>query len=333
MLDTYRNGYNGGWLELKKLLIVFLTFVLFCVACGQPASTLKPIKVGLLLPETVNDPVWGSKGYKGLLKIQSELKADVFYKENVKTRSAVLEALEEFNKQGVNLVFGHGSEYGLFFKEFHDDYPHIEFIYFNGDFTADNVTSIKFESHAMGFFGGMVASKMSATKRVGIIAAYDWQPEIKGFIEGAKYEDPKVVVTVDYTKSWNDEGKANQLYNKMKEKGVDVFYPAGDSFNMTLVEKIKEDGLFAIGFVSDQSDLGETTVLTSTVQHVDYLYILIASQYAAGKLEHGIKTFDFAEGVISLGEFSPEVPLEYRNKIDIAVEEYKKTGELPSKSN
>ncbi|WP_017754624.1 BMP family ABC transporter substrate-binding protein [Calidifontibacillus oryziterrae] len=317
---------------MKKLLLIWITIVLVCVACGQPSGSFKsnPIKVGLLLPETINDPVWGSKGYKGLLKIQSELNADVYYKENIKTRDAVKQALAEFDDQGVTLVFGHGSEYGLFFKEFHSLYPHIEFIYFNGEFVADNVTSIKFNSYAMGFFGGMVAAKMSGTKKLGIIAAFDWQPEVRGFIEGANFEDPTITITVDYTKSWSNDEKALEIYKRMENKGADVYYPAGDTFNMVLVEQIKEDGLYAIGFVSDQSDLGETTVLTSTVQHVDELYELIASEFIAGKLEHVPKSFDFAEGVITLGEFSPEVPQDYQTKIEKAVDIYIKTGKLPN---
>lgn len=316
---------------MKKLLLVLFTVALFVTACGQPVTTFNTPKVGLLLPETISEPVWGNKGYKGLLKIQSALKTDVFYKENMKTKSEVKKALNEFNEQGVTLVFGHGSEYGTIFKELHKDYPNIEFVYFNGNFTADNVTSIQFESHAMGFFGGMTAAKMSKTKKVGVIAAFDWQPEVHGFVEGAQYQDPEISVSVTYTKSWSNVEKAINEYNQMYKNGVDVFYPAGDTFNIPVIEKIKEDGLYAIGFISDQSDLGESTVLTSTVQHVDELYQLVANEYMTSNLTNGIKTYDFKDDVISLGQFSSDVPEDFQNEINQAVEIYKQTGELPNK--
>jgi transcriptional activator of comK gene len=57
--------------------------ILLCLfllgACGETKPTGKIKKVGLLVPETVNDQVWGTKGFKGLLKIQSKFDVDVFY--------------------------------------------------------------------------------------------------------------------------------------------------------------------------------------------------------------------------------------------------------------
>ncbi|EKN63376.1 BMP family ABC transporter substrate-binding protein [Schinkia azotoformans] len=316
---------------MKKLLLILATFILLVTACGQPATNLSTTKIGLLLPDTINEPIWGNKGYKGLLLIQSALKADVYYKESMKTRMEVKEALDEFEEEGVNLVFGHGGEYGPFFEELHNDYPDMDFVYFNGNFTAENVTSIKFESHAMGFFGGMVAAEMSKTKHIGVISAFNWQPEVEGFVKGAEYQDPNVVVDVHYTKSWSNKEKALKAYSEMEKTGVDVFYPAGDSFNLPVIEAVKEDGHYAIGYVSDQLDLGESTVLTSTVQHVEGLYKLIATQYIAGKFQHGIKTFDFGDDVISLGDFSPEVPDELKVEVNKAVELYKLTGEFPGR--
>ncbi|KEF38333.1 nucleoside-binding protein [Schinkia azotoformans MEV2011] len=316
---------------MKKLLLILATFILLVTACGQPATNLSTTKIGLLLPDTINEPIWGNKGYKGLLLIQSALKADVYYKESMKTRMEVKEALDEFEEEGVNLVFGHGGEYGPFFEELHNDYPNMDFVYFNGNFTAENVTSIKFESHAMGFFGGMVAAEMSKTKHIGVISAFNWQPEVEGFVKGAEYQDPNVVVDVHYTKSWSNKEKALKAYSEMEKTGVDVFYPAGDSFNLPVIEAVKEDGHYAIGYVSDQLDLGESTVLTSTVQHVEGLYKLIATQYIAGKFQHGIKTFDFGDDVISLGDFSSEVPDELKVEVNKAVELYKLTGEFPGR--
>ncbi|MEC1769863.1 BMP family ABC transporter substrate-binding protein [Schinkia azotoformans] len=316
---------------MKKLLLILATFILLVTACGQPATNPSTTKIGLLLPDTINEPIWGNKGYKGLLLIQSALKADVYYKESMKTRMEVKEALDEFEEEGVNLVFGHGGEYGPFFEELHNDYPNMDFVYFNGNFTAENVTSIKFESHAMGFFGGMVAAEMSKTKHIGVISAFNWQPEVEGFVKGAEYQDPNVVVDVHYTKSWSNKEKALKAYSEMEKTGVDVFYPAGDSFNLPVIEAVKEDGHYAIGYVSDQLDLGESTVLTSTVQHVEGLYKLIATQYIAGKFQHGIKTFDFGDDVISLGDFSSEVPDELKVEVNKAVELYKLTGEFPGR--
>ncbi|MFD1735296.1 BMP family ABC transporter substrate-binding protein [Bacillus salitolerans] len=315
---------------MKKLLLACLVCMLLAAGCQQPASTSKAQKIGLLITDTVNDQVWGTKGYKGMLRIQSVFNIDAFYKEEMNHFEAVESAVEEFSKKGVNLVFGHGSEYAIWFNQLAPLYKDIHFVCFNGDVQGDNVTSLNFKANAMGFFGGMVAGEMTKTNKVGIIAAYEWQPEVNGFFEGAFYKNQDVQVDIKYTENWDNSEIALQLLEEMINSGVDVVYPAGDGFNVPLIARLKEKGLYAIGYVSDQSDLGQNTVLTSTVQHVDFLYELVVSEYNAGRLKSGNLYFDFEDKVITMGTYSPEVKDSLKNEINQAVTNYIETGKLPN---
>lgn len=314
---------------LKHLGLV-LILLLPMLGCSQAASTGKLHKVGLLVPETINDQVWGTRGYKGLLQIQSEFNVDVFYKEGMDNEQAVRRAVDEFQTKGVNLIFGHGSEYGVLFNKISKDYPDIHFVFFNGEANSDNVTSLNFESNAMGFFAGMVAGKMTKTNHVGILASYEWQPEVDGYLEGAHYQNKDVDVNMKFVEHWDDANQALLLLNQMIKEGVDIVYVAGDGYNVPVIEKLKEEGLFAIGYVSDQSDLGEGAVLTSTVQHVDKLYELVAKKFNSNELDSGTLYFDFQDDVISLGQYSPLVDPSFIKKIEANVDEYKKTGKLPN---
>ena len=78
----------------------------------------------------------------------------------------------------------------------------MEFVISNAKAKADNVTSVHFSGEAMGFFGGMTAAHMSKTNQVGVIASFTWQPEVDGFIKGAKYENPDIEVNTKYTDHW-----------------------------------------------------------------------------------------------------------------------------------
>ncbi|MGG3469814.1 BMP family ABC transporter substrate-binding protein [Neobacillus pocheonensis] len=314
---------------LNRFGIILLCFFLLG-ACGVTKPTEKLQKVGLLVPETVNDQVWGTKGFKGMLKIQSKFNVDVFYKEGMNSESVVERAVKEFDQKGVNLIFGHGSEYAEYFNKISNDYPNIHFVSFNGDAKNKNTTSLNFEAHAMGFFGGMVAAHMSKDQKIGVIAAYEWQPEIEGFYQGALAENKNTHVSIEYVGNWDDEKKAIQLVDRMMEEGVDVVYPAGDGFNVPVIERVKERGQYVIGYVSDQSDLGESTVLTSTIQQVDSLYVKVAEQYNNRKLKAGNLSFDFQDNVISLGKYSPLVSKEFIRKMNKQIETYKKTGKLPN---
>ncbi|MFB6465325.1 BMP family ABC transporter substrate-binding protein [Cytobacillus sp. Hz8] len=314
---------------LKRLGMILLCLFIIA-ACEQPMSKGKLKKVGLLIPETINDQVWGTKGYKGILKIQSRFNVDVFYKEDMNSKMKVERAVKEFEQKGVNLVFGHGSEYAEYFNEIADEYPDIHFVSFNGDAEKPNTTSLNFKAYAMGFFGGMVAGHMTKSNNLGVIGAYEWQPEIEGFYEGAQFENANANVNIQYVDHWDDDSRALIILNNMVKRKIDVVYPAGDGYNVPVIEKLKEDGLYAIGFISDQSDLGENTVLTSTVQNVDSLYELIADQFNNGKLKSGNVSFDFQDNVISLGKYSPLIDKEFISTLNEYIDRYKKTGKLPN---
>jgi transcriptional activator of comK gene len=311
--------------------ILFIIVFLLLAGCQQSVSTTQKEKVGLLVPTTINEPIWGSKGYRGLLQIQTELGAEVYYKEEMETEADVRKAVREMNQKGVSIIFGHGKEYEPFFKAIHQDYPNIQFIYFNGSYTADNVVSINFEAFASGFFAGMVAAEMSKTNEIGLIAAYEWQQEVKGFEKGAIYQNPETKVYVNYTYDWDDITQANALLEDMMKKGVDVFYPAGDAFNIPVIKKVKENNLYVIGFISDQIDFGRETVLTSTVQHIDKVYEEVTRQYINGQLQEGIYSYDFKDGFITMGEFSPSVPTHFKERINGLIKRYIETDKLPNK--
>jgi transcriptional activator of comK gene len=315
---------------VKKPLFALFILIFFLTGCASSTTTGNIDKVGLLVPETVNDQVWGTKGYKGLLKIQSAFGADVFYKESMNNKDVVSKAIEEFSEKGVNLIFGHGSEYTPWFNQLAKEYPDIHFVCFNGDVRGDNVTSLTFKADAMGFFGGMVAGEMTKTNRVGVIAAYEWQPEVNGFFEGAIYQNPNVEVEISYTEDWNDPEKALDQLEKMINEGADVIYPAGDGYNVHVIERLKESGLYAIGYVSEQSDLGEATVLTSTIQHVDQLYEVVAKDFNMGSLKSGNIYYDFDNHVITMGKYSPIVSQELQDEISNSIKIYIETGNLPN---
>lgn len=287
-------------------------------------------KVGMLVENTIHDQVWGKKGYVGLLSIKEELNVDVYFKEHIQTKEAAHKAINDFAEKGVNLIFGHSSSFGPYFNELQQEYPDIRFVYFNGSDQGENITSLNFNAHAMGFFGGMVAGGTTKTNEVGIIAAYQWQPEVEGFYEGVKHQNPDANVNIQYVNSWGDTEKATQIYEQMKSSGTDVFYPAGDGFNVPILKKIKKDQLHAIGYVSDQLNMGKSTVLTSTVQHVDKLYLLAAERFNKGELPAGKLSFDFQDDVISLGRFGTIPSKDLKNEVHEAVKTYKETGKLPN---
>ncbi|WP_100373527.1 BMP family ABC transporter substrate-binding protein [Bacillus sp. FJAT-45037] len=316
-------------MKIQQLFLICFPLLLLFSSCANESNPSALQGVGLLIEDTIDDQGWNSKGYQGLLNIHSSLDVHVDFKEEVNSRYDIVSAVEQFVEQDINLIFGHGHFFADHFTTLSNDYPQVHFISFNGEVSGANVTNLAFDSYAMGYFAGMVAAAMTQTDRIAAIAAFSWQPEVRGYIAGAEYMNTNVEIEIKYVEDWADEQTALSYFNELNEHGYDVYYPAGDGFHVEVVERIKEEGLYAIGYIGDQSDLGEATILTSTIQHVDELYGLVATKFQAGELKEGNHTFDFPDGVISLGEFGSQVPKEVQDTVQEALHTYMETGMLP----
>jgi transcriptional activator of comK gene len=317
---------------LKKRFGIILILILFLVSttgCMKASGGSDITRVGMLIEHSINDQTWGNKGYRGLLAIQEEHNVEVFFQEGVNTQQQVNYAVEQFVNNGVQLIIGHSSIYGEYFHKLQAAYPDIEFLYVNGAYSDENLTSLNFNSLSMGFFAGMIAGKMSETGKVGIIAAYEWQPEVEGFYEGVAFENPNVDVEIKYVYSWDKSPLALEYYNEMVEQGVDVIYPAGDAYSIQLIEAAKADDIYSIGYVNDQQSIGGDSVLTSTIQHVDKLYLYAVEQIMNEELAGGIYNYGFQQEVISMGPYSERIPKQYQDKIDTYIKTYIETGLLP----
>jgi len=297
--------------------------------CIQFLDNNKINKVGMLVEGSLDDSTWNKKGLQSLQHLKDELETDTMYEENINEKQKIIHAVDDFVDEGVNLIYGHGSYFGKTFVEIANQYPDVHFIYFNGNHYAENVTSVQFNSHALGFFAGMVAGKMTKTNHIGAISAYEWQSEIEGFFEGAKYENQLADIHIDYINDWDDKSAAMQRYEKMSEKQIDVIYPAGNFFSEDILNSASENNINAIGFLERPEGVDSTKILTSTVRDVERTYEQIAKKFNRGDLEEGILTFGFEDDIVSLGEFSPTVPEEYQNMLNDEIEKYKKTGLLP----
>lgn len=328
----YKEECKNGVDKLKRLSIVFIVLIqMFLLSgCIENEADLHIQKVGMILEGSIKDQPWDKKGYQGLMAIGEEYDVSVYYEENITDKQEVLETVKKFIDDGVNLIFGHSNIYGQYFIEIAKNYPDVHFVYFNGGYFANNVTSLNFNTHAMGFFAGLVAGRMTETNTVGIIAAYEWQQEIEGFYEGVKYQDPSTTVHINFMNNWSSKELAVEIYEDLKEKDVDIFYPVGDSFSMDIIKKANEDGLYSIGYLTSEVTAHEETVLTSTIQHVDKLYAYAAETFNAGELEGSLMMFDFQDQVITLGGFSQEVPEAFQKEVLKLINTYKETNLLPN---
>ncbi|MGM8214669.1 BMP family ABC transporter substrate-binding protein [Bacillaceae bacterium W0354] len=314
---------------MKKIMPILIITILLLTSCGSFFHRGQLENVGLLLEGTIHDETWGKGAYLGLLNIKDEHNVSVLFEENVVSLKTVEEAVKDFNRQGVNLIFGHGSNYGQYFKQINEYYPHIQFVYFNGSLFDKNITSIHFDGYEMGYFAGMLAALMTESNKVGVIPAYSNQSEVEGFYEGVKEINPNIQVMIRAVLDWYDQQLAKRHFYDLVQSGIDVVYPAGDSFNVPIIHEAKERNIYAIGYINDQYEVAKETVITSTVQQLDELYLNIANQYDEGALPSGVINYSFDGEYVYLGKFGDSVPEEIQTKMQAYIDQYLESGILP----
>ncbi|GEL76891.1 BMP family ABC transporter substrate-binding protein [Tenuibacillus multivorans] len=315
---------------MQKLWTICCTIVVLLLlsSCGEVFERGQLNNVGLLLEGTIHDETWGKGAYLGVLNIKDEHNTSVITRENVTTLRETEEYVKDMKRQGVNLIFGHGAEFGKYFEQINEYYPNVHFVYFNGNSFDQNITSIHFDGYEMGYFAGVLSAKMTDTKEIGVISAYQNQSEVQGFYEGVKDTDSSIDLHLRSVFNWYDEQRAMLFLNDLIDEGIDIVYPAGDGFNVPIIEKASEHNIQSIGYINDQYEIDPDTVLTSTIQDLEKIYLEVANQYDEGELTPGVISYSFDNEYIYLGRYGNEVPEGVREDINESINHYIETGRI-----
>lgn len=316
---------------MKKFLVflVVLFTVLGTIVYFKIPKYNEINSVGFIFPDSINDQTWGTEGYKAVLDIVQEYDSNFYIQENIDNEEKTKLVLNELLDRDVSIIYGQGSMYEKVFNDYAQKYPDVHFVFTNGVSKHKNVSALNIEAYSMGFFAGYLASRESKSHKIGVIGAFDYQPEIKGFMDGAYYENKKTIIQASFMKTWEYNIDVGVITKKMIENDVDVFYPAADGINSEVMGIIKEYDRKAIGYITDQSYLGDF-VLASTVQDISKLYQDIAREYSEGRLAGGTKFYGMEDKISELHGYSPLVSSSTIEKMDRLIEEYKRTDKLPN---
>jgi basic membrane protein A len=182
------------------------------------------------------------------------------------------------------------------------DYPDIAFVFGSGGGPADPNLSV-FDNwiHEPAYLAGMLAGGLTKSGTIGIVGAYP-VPEVdriaNAFIAGAQAVDPEVEVKVSFINSWFDPATAKEAALAQIDAGADVLYAE----RAGVIEAAVQEGVLAIGNMSDQSAEGPDTVVTSVTWNMSPTVDYVLSQVAGGTYTaQDLKDFSmFAKGGAAL---------------------------------
>ncbi|MGI9859851.1 BMP family protein [Moorella naiadis] len=328
---------------LKKagFALVLITFMVMLVlsGCGSntskatgdqvktPAGTEKSVfKVGLLVPNTINDGGWSTEGYEGLKKLEKDMGVEGSYME-VKSPSDVVEGFTDYGNKGYNIVFGHSYDYQDAAKRVAPQFPKTIFITSGGTTIMDNVSPIYFQMEQAVYLMGVVAANWTKTGKVGAIGSTNMPAitkTLKAFTQGVKDTNPKVEVVTTYLGTQTDVGKGREAALAMINSGVDFFWVSANAAGQGVyeaVEQNKSKGIKTFGAYSRASAKYPDTVVADAMLDMGNAFEMVAKQVKDGTWKPGTINVGVKEDVVKFlwnEKMYPSIPQNVKDAFEKA---------------
>lgn len=309
---------------MKKFLAVLLVFgllITLLAGCGgseaeppesgdhdisNDAEESSPLKVGMLLPGTINDMGWNAAAYNGLLFIEEVYGAEIAFTEHTLI-SEQDEVYRLYAENGFDIIIAHGNEYADGAERLHEEFPDVQFCVTASDIEIEpNVSSINIDNAEQGFMAGVVAAVVTETNIVGGIGGM-FIPAIEDFIigfeVGAKYINPDIEVLTAYTGDFIDAVKAGETAQAMIDQGADILTHNASPAGTSVLTVSEDEGIIAIGATADQYELAPGAVLTSSITDMPKAILTYTEATMKDDFKASMMSFGVTEGVVYLAPY------------------------------
>ncbi len=331
---------------MKKLLSILLAgaMVLSLAACGgetgtstsEPASASTgssasaaatggipkdQIKVGVI---HLSDPAEGS-GYtythdQGIIGMQKNLglsddqivrKISVDDTDAAAVETAITECVEE----GCNIIFATSWGYMDTCEALAEEFPEVIFSHGTGyKSNGTNFNNYFGRIYQARYLSGIVAGMKTETNKIGYVAAMGQEngevtSGCNAFAMGVASVNPGAEVYVSVTNSWFDPEGEKQAAERLIAEGCDVIGQHCDTPNPQTAAE--EHGVWGVGYNSDMTKDAPGATLTSVMWDWSVYYTKAVQNVIDGTWVAGEKVDnyfgDMADGLVTLGEFNPDL--------------------------
>ena len=302
---------------MKKILalVLALCMIFALAACGQKAAPAEAkIKIGMVTDVGgVNDKSFNQTSWEGLQALAAEDSAfEVNYLES-KTDADYQTNINTFIDEGYDLVICVGYMLADATRAAAEANPDQKFAIIDDDTCADlpNVACLMFAQEQASYLVGLVAGSVTETKTVGYVQGMVFPSMNKfgvGFISGVLAVCPDATVLQYNANNFGDSATGSTAAKDMITKGADVIYHAAGGTGMGVIEACNEEGIWAIGVDTDQSNLAPDHVITSAMKRVDVASQDISKAVKAGSFTSGVHLYDLSNGGVDLAPTRDHIP-------------------------
>lgn len=343
---------------LSLLLVVIMIFSL--TACAQEPSETpneetpgeeasgEPYKAALLLNGTLGDKSFFDSANEGLTKLKDEVGPEVF---DFKVEQMGATAADEPKWEPTLLDYCDSGEYDVIIigtwqmiealANAANEFPEQKFIFFDETFDYssggfDNIYNVLYKQNEVSFLVGAAAAMMTtdeslpmidpSNKMIGFLGGMENQiinDFLVGYIQGAKYVEEDIKVSIAYVGDFYDSAKGKDLALVQYQSGVDVGFNVAGAAGLGQIDAAVDANRYAFGVDSDQAALlpeKAEYIPTSALKNVGNSLIRAIKLDIDGELEYGqSESMGFAEGGVELvkdAHYEEMIPEEIRTQLD-----------------
>lgn len=300
-----RRTYRGA---ARLLLVAASCGVLACTPSdsrplGESAEATPTFRVALLTPGPISDQSWNGGAYRGLMAIRDTLGAQVSHIQT-KTPAEFEENFRQYGDQGYTVVFGHGFEFQDAARRVAPDFPKTLFITTSGNTTGPNLAGIRFAFEEPSYVAGMIAARMTKSKRLGAIGGTELPPvraSFEAFTAGARSVDPLIQVAVSYIGNWDDVAAGKEQALAQISRGVDVIFQNADAAGLGVFQAARESArVWVIGSNADQNSIAPEVTLASVLIDLPLAFLTVAKEIKAGTFQPRVVALGTSSRVVRL---------------------------------
>jgi basic membrane protein A len=280
----------------------------------------EPYRVAYIPCGRINDGGFSQEGWDALQQASELYDLELAYTESPAVAD-VERIARTYAEEGYNMVFLYCGSFSDAASAAAVDFPDVWFGAYLLSELGENTFSIDGQSQETTFMAGVVAAMMTETKKLGVIAGFDFPGltrQVEGFRLGARYINPDIETSVVYINSWEDVAAGYEAALAMIDNEVDIILTCTDQASEGIYKAAKENDLYAIGNYADQHDLSPGTILTSVVPDNTSLIMWMVELGVNGELEANIyQNKDKPFGKLApFYELDSEVPQEVKDKLE-----------------
>jgi simple sugar transport system substrate-binding protein len=264
------------------------------VCAGAGASAAEVTSLAIMMPEEPTDYGWNQQGFNAAKTVAAKYHLK-FIPATGLGYGDVHAELRELADDGASLIIAHASGYNTAAPEIGaEKHVPVAIVDRPKDSKPGAVADYTMSGHQGAYLAGVLASKMTQTKVVGIVTTGEppsWNSQSAAFAQGVHATDPalRIVYAVIGPAAYADAAGGRRVTESVIGAGADVIFGQGDgaSFGMLqAVETRKSNGggkVWFIDVIGDKTPIDKGNLLSSVIWNLVPVYSAMIEDLKANR--------------------------------------------------